>query len=401
MHGFFPSRRKSTGTFSGGSAYVYVPAESLPKDYPRLLSEIKKRISAARSRAVLSVNEEMIALYWDLGRWVLERQKRDGWGTAVIERVSHDIQEEFPGIKGFSRPNIQRMRSFYRAWTTNARIRSQAASELPHPILRGPAAGSDSDDVPRLLTRIPWHHNVVLIENLGTAAERLWYARQTIEHGWSRSTLMRQIEIGSYSSQGQAQTNFALTLSTRQARLAQETLKDEYALDFLPKDAKQEKDIERGIIENAQCFLMELGKGFAFIGRQVRLEANGREHVVDLLLYNTLLHSHVVVELKAGPFQPEHVSKLSSYLAAADAVLRHDADQPSIGVILCRSKNRIVVEFALRDQRRPIGVACYRLTRQLPGRLKKALPTAREFEAGLRPPRTRRRRRAPPGLPHL
>lgn len=347
-----------------------MPQKSLPKDYPRFLHALKERIRTSQVKAILSVNREMIALYWDLGRQVVERQKLGGWGTGIIKRISRDVLIEFPGIKGFSRQNIQRMRAFYLAWATESPICSQPVSKLENRL----------GICPQAVGELPWGHNIVLIEHLRAPRERLWYAHQTLEHGWSRPVLIRQIESGLYQHQGKALTNFELTLPAPQAKRAQETLKEEYALDFLPPGVTQEKDIEQGIIENAQRFLLELGKGFAFIGRQQRLAANGQEHVVDLLLYNVILHSYVVIELKAGPFKSEHAGKLSSYLSAADALLRRDGDHASIGVILCRSKNRIVVEYALRDQRRPIGVACYRLTRDLPGPLRKRFPTARELE---------------------
>lgn len=352
---------------------------SLPPDYPRFLSGLKERIRAGRFKAALSANRELIAMYWDLGRQVVERQKRGSWGMNVIERAARDLRAEFPGMSGLSASNIWRMRAFYRAWAGADAILARPVRELGAPIL------------PRPVAELPWRHNLALLEKLKTPQERLWYARQALRNGWPRDVLVRHIQEGLHLRQGKAQTNFALTLPPPQAKHAQEALKDEYALDFLGSDIGNEKDIEHGIIENAHRFLMELGRGFAFIGRQVRLQANGREHVVDLLLYNTLLHSHVVIELKAGPFQPEHVSKLGSYLAAADEVLRRGGDQPSIGVILCRSKNRIVVEFALLDQRRPIGVACYKLTRQLPGRLKSVLPTAQALEARIGHPRSSER----------
>ncbi len=218
---------------------------------------------------------------------------------------------------------------------------------------------------------------------LKDAPTRLWYARKAIVHGWSRKVLIQKIKSQLHIHQGKAQTNFALTLAPTQAKLAQQALQDEYALDFLTPATRQEKEIEQGIIENTQRFLMELGKGFAFVGRQVRLPANGQEHVVDLLLYNIVLHSYIVVELKAGPFKAEQVSKLSSYLTAADVVLRRAGDEVSIGMILCRSKNKVAVEYALRDQRKPIGVACYRLTKALPGPLAGKLPSARELEKRL------------------
>jgi predicted nuclease of restriction endonuclease-like (RecB) superfamily len=291
-----------------------MPLESLPKDYSRFLSGLKERIRAGRFKAALSANHEMIAMYWDLGRQVVERQKRGRWGMNVIEQAARDLRAEFPGMSGLSARNIWRMRAFYRAWAADDAILARPVREL------GAVDESTGSILPRPVAELPWGHNVALLEKLKTPHERLWYARQVFRNGWPRDVLVRHIQAGLHLRQGKAQTNFALTLPGPQAKLAQETLKEEYALDFLPPGVTQEKDIEQGIIENAQRFLLELGKGFAFIGRQQRLEANGQEQVVDLLLYNVILHSYVVVELKAGPFKSEHAGKLSSYLSATDAL---------------------------------------------------------------------------------
>ena len=332
--------------------------KSLPKDYPRFLNGLKERIRAGRFKAALSANHELIAMYWDLGRQVVERQMRGSWGMNVIEQAARDLRAEFPGMSGLSASNIWRMRAFYRAWADADTILARPVRELGAPIRQRSVGKSTGSILPPPVAELPWRHNVALLEKLRVPQERLWYAHQAFRNSWPRDLLVRQIQAGLYHRQGKAQTNFELTLPPPQAKLAQETLMEEYALDFLPAGITQEKDIEQGIIDNAQRFLMELGKGFAFIGRQQRLEANGQEHIVDLLLYNVILHSYVVIELKAGPFKSEHAGKLSSYLSATDALLRRDGDQARIGMILCRSKNRIVVEYALRDQRRPIGVAC-------------------------------------------
>lgn len=283
------------------------------------------------------------------------------------------------------------MNSFYRAWSDDGSICQQSVGkfEIPFHIteespIRPQAVGKLEEPIlPPVVAELPWGHNTILLERLVGREERLWYAKMALENGWPRRVLIQHIAARLHLRQGNAQTNFALALPAAQAKLAQEALKDEYALDFLTPATRQEKDIEQGIIENTQRFLMELGKGFAFVGRQVRLPANGQEHVVDLLLYNIVLHSYIVVELKAGPFKTEHVSKLSAYLTAADAVLRREGDDVSIGMILCRSKNKVAVEYALRDQRKPIGVACYRLTKALPGPLAGKLPSARELEKRL------------------
>ena len=357
-----------------------MPLEPLPDDYPCFLNDLKESIRAARTKAVLAVNRELIELYWDLGRQVVECQKQGGWGTRVIERLSRDIRAEFPGIKGFSRQNIQYMRSFYRAWSEGPAICQQVAGILGPTACHPPEGKSDHQPAPELLTRIPWYHNVVLIEQVKDPSERSWYARQTIEQGWSRNVLVHQIESGLHLRQGKAQTNFAQTLPAPQSELAQEALKDGYALDFLATAKSRERDIERGLIDNAQRFLLELGKGFAFVGRQYRLEVGGEDFYIDLLFYNLVLRCYVVIELKAVAFRPEHAGKLSFYLSAVDDLLRHPDDRPSIGMILCKAKNKVVVEYALRDMRKPIGVSSYRLTKDLPDGLTGGLPTAGELE---------------------
>jgi predicted nuclease of restriction endonuclease-like (RecB) superfamily len=257
-----------------------MPLESLPKDYPRFLSGLKERIRAGRFKVALSANRELTAMYWDLGRQVVERQKRGSWGMKIIDQAARDLRAEFPGMSGLSASNIWRMRAFYRAWADADAILARSVRELGAPIPRRPVSGSPGSILPRPVAELPWRHNVALLEKLKNPQERLWYARQALRNGWPRDVLVRHIRDGLHLRQGKAQTNFALTLPAPQAKLAQETLKEEYALDFLPAGVKQEKDIEQGIIENAQRFLLELGKGFAFIGRQQRLEANGQEHVV-------------------------------------------------------------------------------------------------------------------------
>ncbi|MFI5346039.1 MAG: YhcG family protein [Elusimicrobiota bacterium] len=347
------------------------PAGRLPRDYPAFLSGLKERIRAARVKAVLAVNREMVSLYWDLGRDVAERVRRGRWGTGIIKRISLDVQTEFPGIRGFSRPNIQRMRAFYRAWTADS-ICSQAVSKL------------DRTTVPQPLGELPWGHNIVLIESLESSQERLWYARQALQHGWSRPVLVHQIESGLHLRQGKALTNFARTLPPAQSDLAQEALKDDYALDFLRTAGTKERDIEHGLVADVQRCLLELGAGFAFVGRQHHLEIGGEDFYIDLLFYHLKLRCFVVIELKTGPFKPEHAGKMSFYLAAADDLLRHHHDQPSIGIILCKSKNKIIAEYALRDMNKPIGVSSYQLTKALPNALEGRLPTTKELEEKLR-----------------
>jgi predicted nuclease of restriction endonuclease-like (RecB) superfamily len=349
------------------------PDGTLPRDYRLFLSGLKERIRTAQVKAVLSVNREMIVLYWDLGQRVVERQKQGRWGTGIIERLSRDIQAEFPGIKGFSPQNIWRMRSFYRAWTDDIPILSQPAREF------------DGVSLPSALAELPWFHNVILITMIKDPGTRLWYAKQALQHGWSRPVLVRQIKSGLHARQGTAVTNFSRTLPPAQSELAREILKDPYDLEFLGLgDDADERAMEGGIVGRIQRFLLELGVGFAFIGRQARLVVGGEEFFMDLLFYHYRLRCFVVVELKAGAFRPEHAGKMNFYLAAVDDLMRQREDRPSIGMILCRSKNRVVVEYSLHAAGKPIGVASYTLEKELPRELRGALPAPEDLERVLR-----------------
>ncbi len=348
------------------------PLGGLPTGYPRFLCALKERIHAARVQAVLSVNREMIALYWDLGRQVVERQKRGRWGTSVIERLAHDLQVEFPGMACFSARNIWNMSAFYRAWAEQAPILKQAVSE------------SGDTDLPQAAGNLPWGHNIVLFQKIESPLERIWYAREAFQHGWSRNVLALQIESHLYLRQGKALTNFKRTLPPPQSDLAQEALKDDYALGFIGTAQSRERDIERSLVEHVQRFLLELGAGFAFVGRQHHLEVGGEDFYLDLLFYHLHLHCYVVIELKAGAFKPEHAGKMGFYLSAADDLLRRPEDGPTIGIILCRTKNKVVAEYALRDSNKPIGVASYQLTKALPISLAGRLPTTDELEEKLR-----------------
>lgn len=352
----------------------------LPRDYPRFLLELKERIRSAQVKAALSVNRELIELYWDLGRQIADRVRRGKWGTSVIDQLAHDLQRDFPGMTGFSQRNIWRMRSFYLAWS----IVAQPVPQLDGTILPQPVAELDRKLLPVPLAELPWGQNIVLLEKLTTPQERLWYARQVVQNGWSRAVLVHQIESGLHLRQGKALTNFARTLPPPQSDLAQEVVKDEYAFGFLAsaKDFK-ERDLEQGLLDHVQRFLLELGTGFAFVGRQHHLEVGGEDFYLDLLFYHLRLRCFVVIELKAGSFKPEHAGKMSFYLSAADDLLRHPEDRPSIGIILCKSKNKVVAEYALRDLNKPIGVSSFRATRDLPEEMKETLPEVGRLESEL------------------
>jgi predicted nuclease of restriction endonuclease-like (RecB) superfamily len=327
----------------------------LPSDYDDLLRDLKARIEGAQIRAALAANRELVLLYWQIGRAILARQDAAGWGSKVVDRLAHDLQRAFPELKGFSRRNLQYMRSFAAAWTDEVIVQQVAA-------------------------QLPWFHNCVLLDKVADHEERNWYVRQAVEHGWSRNVLVHQIERG----QGRALTNFTRTLPAPQSDLAQQVLKDPYTFDFLSLSAAaQERDLERGLLAHIRAFLLELGVGFSFVGSQVHLEVGDQDFYLDLLFYHLRLRCFVVLDLKIGEFKPEDAGKMNFYLAVVDDQLRHPTDSPSVGLILCKSKNQIIVEYALRDMQKPIGVSAYQLTHALPEHLRGSLPTIEELEATL------------------
>lgn len=357
--------------------FPVAPARAaLPRDYADALGAIKQRIRDERLRVVLAANAAMVLLYWDIGRMILERQDRAGWGAKVIDRLAADLREAFPDMKGFSPRNLKYMRAFAAAWPERAIVQEA-------------------------LAQIPWYHHIALLEKLDGAAERLWYARQAMEHGWSRNILALQIDGRAHERQGKAITNFPDTLPPAASDLAAQVFKDPYLFDFLgTADPRREREIEQALVDHIQRFLLELGAGFAFVGRQVPLEVGDQDFRIDLLFYHLKLRCYVIVELKAVPFDPAFIGQLNLYLSAADDLLRHPDDQPSIGLLLCRARNKLVVEYALRHLRRPIGVAGWetQLVDKLPKALQGSLPTVEEIEAELsgavRPTSRARRRKS-------
>jgi predicted nuclease of restriction endonuclease-like (RecB) superfamily len=334
-------------------------SEPILTDYPHFLNDIKGRIRTARIKAALAVNQELVLLYWSIGRDILLRQQEHGWGAKVIERLSVDLRREFPEMKGYSARNLKYMRAFAEAWPEESIVQQVAA-------------------------QIPWFHNCVLLDRIKGPTERHWYVSKTIEHGWSRNILAIQIESGLYQRQGKSVTNFARSLPAPQSDLAQETLKDPYKFDFLfLGDEAHERDIERALIEHIRRFLLELGAGFAFVGSQYHLEVGDSDFYMDLLFYHLKLRCYVVIDLKAGEFKPEHAGKMNFYLSAVDDLLRHPDDAPSIGLILCKTQDRVIAEYALRDVNKPIGVSLYDLTHALPNEIRGSLPTIGEIEEEL------------------
>lgn len=339
------------------------------KEYESTLTELKKQIRESQVKALIEANKELILLYWNIGKTIVERQNKSGWGTKIIENLAKDIQNAFPGIEGFSRTNIFRMRAFYMAYQNNP-----------------PAGGQFQDNPPETLLSIPWRHNSVLIEKLKKYEERIWYAQKTIEHGWSRSVLEIMIENSLHTREGRAITNFKVVLPPPQSDLAQQATKDPYLFDFISLiDDVIEKDIENQLTEHIQKFLMELGQGFAFVGRQYPIKAGKKDLYIDLLFYHLKLRCYVIIELKARQFDSRDIGQMSVYLSAVDDQLRHEGDKPSIGMILCKTKDNVFVEYALRNFNRPIGVAEYetKLVETLPKELKSSLPTVKEIEAEL------------------
>lgn len=333
------------------------PKKSLgkPQDYPRLLTEIKERIRSAQYEALKAVNKELVGLYWDIGRMIVERQDVEGWGKAVVEQLAADLRTEFPGVGGFSASNLWRMKAFFEAYT---------GLEKLAPLVR----------------EIGWSHNLAILERCKDPLEREFYLRMTRKFGWSKNVLIHQIDNQSYEKSLLGQTNFdqALTPELRaQAKLA---VKDEYTFDFLELgEEHSERELERALIARIEDFLRAMGGMFAFMGSQYRLEVDGKEFFIDLLLFHRRLRCLVAIELKVGEFLPEFVGKMQFYLAALDRQVRQEDENPSIGIILCKEKSRTIVEYALHDARKPIGVATYEITKTLPKALKGQLPSPKDI----------------------
>jgi len=381
------ARRQPMSLAQPARAIVQQPVAQMPTGYGEFLDDLKVRIRAAQIKASLSVNRELIELYWSIGRDIVQRQRAEGWGKSTVERLAADLQREFPGVGGFSRQNIWFMRAFYLAWTDEVQDLQQAVRDSPPAILQQAVREMDGTNLPQAVREIPWGHNVQIISRIRAPVERLWYARQTVANGWSRAMLLHWIDSDLHARQGKAVTNFTTTLPAPQSDLAGELVKDPYNFDFLTlrKDAA-ERDLEQGLLGHIRRFLLELGTGFAFVGQQVHLEVDGEDFYLDLLFYHLRLRCFVVIDLKVQPFKPEFAGKMSFYLSAVDDLLRHPDDKPSIGLILCKTRSKIIAEYALRDLAKPVGVARYvtRLTESLPKRLRGSLPTVEQIKTELK-----------------
>ena len=376
-------------------------------DFLALLTDVKQRIQSAQTRAVLAVNAELVNLYWDIGRIIDQRQKIAGWGAAVIPRLALELKDELPELKGFSERNIKRMVAFYRDYHKPQTVLQQPVEKLSAPAILPQLAAESrgfrkvpqpvaqlpcSQRVPQavaqmtnsLLWLVPWAHHVILMDKVSDLPTRRWYMEQTLANGWSRNILALQIEAQAHTRQGKVQSNFAQTLPSHQSDLVQQTLKDPYIFDFLTlTEPFQERELETGLIRHLEKFLLELGQGFAFVGRQYRLNVGGEDFYIDLLFYHLRLRSFVVIDLKKGKFKPEYSGKLNFYCNVINDRLKHSGDQPTIGLILCQAHSRLLAEYSFAGIDKPIGISTYQLTRALPKNLRSSLPTVEEIEAGL------------------
>ena len=328
----------------------------LPENYGEFLESLKQRVRLSQVRAAVAVNQGLIMLYWHIGKEISSNVSKKKWGSKVIDRLSKDLKQEFPGMSGFSLRNLQYMRTFAVAY-------------------------SDESIVQRVVAQLPWGHNTSLLDKLEIQEERLWYVQKTLENGWSRDILVLQITTGLYNRIGGAMTNFQQVLPPSQSDLVQQILKSPYNFEFLSLASDiQERDLERGLIAHIKDFLMALGIGFAFLGSQYPIVVDDKEYKLDLLFYHAKLHRYVFIDLRIGNFEPEYSGKMNFYVSAVDHLLKTDEDKPTIGIILCHYKTKTTVEFALQDLQKPIGVATYQLKTHLPKSLENNLPTVEQLE---------------------
>jgi predicted nuclease of restriction endonuclease-like (RecB) superfamily len=323
----------------------------LPTGYHKLLKELKERIRSAQVQAALSVNQELVLLYWSIGRDLSQRFENEGWGTKINQRLAEDLQAAFPGVEGFSPRNLRYMRAFAEAW--------------PEPAI-----------LQQLIAKLPWGHNLRVLDRIKDRPTREWYLRAALEHGWSQNVLVHMISGQLHQREGKALTNFQRTLPPPGSDMAEEVLRDPYNFDFLTlAEPFAERELEKGLLTHLRDLLLELGRGFAFVGSQVPLLVDGRSFYVDLLFYHVRLHCYFAIELKTGEFQPEYAGKLSFYISAIDGIMRTSGDGPTIGLLLCESRSGPVVEYSLQSVFQPIGVSTYRVTRELPALVREELPS--------------------------
>jgi predicted nuclease of restriction endonuclease-like (RecB) superfamily len=353
----------------------------LPSDYADLLERLKREIGAARTRAALAVNEELIGLYWRIGREILARQEREGWGAKIIDRLAADLRAEFPEMKGLSVRNLEYMRQFAASWP-DSQIAPQPVAQLPV------SSWPDSQIVPQPVGQLPWGHVRCLLDKLDDPAARLWYAQSAVEHGWTRNLLEHHIATNRYEREGKALTNFSQALPAAESELVQQIVHEDYNFEFLGLAADVREDrLERSLIAETERFMVELGAGFAFVGRQVPLDVDGEEFFIDMLFFHIPLNRYVVIELKLGKFRPQYAGQINFYVNVVDDQLRQEQHESTIGLVLCASRNRTVARYALQGIARPVGVARYSATptlvEKLPDQLHDKLPELERISAGV------------------
>ena len=339
------------------------PLSAAQIEYRSWVNELKSKFQRLQLKAAVAVNTTLLEFYWELGKDILDKQRNSVWGDGFLAQLSRDLSAEFPEIKGFSKRNLEQIRRWVHFWSTDTPIAKQAASQL---------------------FSIPWWHNVVILSKCDTQDEAHFYVQNTLTYGWSRNVLTHQIENRLWQREGKIISNFQVTLPQAQSDLAKQSLKDPYIFDFLSLTKEHtERELENALTQHITQFLLELGAGFAYIGRQVPLQVGERDFFIDLLFYHTRLHCYVVIELKTVDFEPEHAGKLNFYIKAVDEKLRHPSDQATIGLLLCKSKDKLVAEYALSDIYKPIGISSYELSNALPDPLKASLPSIEQLEFSL------------------
>jgi|SaaInl4_135m_RNA_FD_contig_61_23889_length_2357_multi_2_in_0_out_0_3 predicted nuclease of restriction endonuclease-like (RecB) superfamily len=348
--------------------------------YKDFIAAIKSQVQSAQIKAAVSVNRELLQLYWFMGSQIVEKQETARWGDGLVKQMSRDLQEEFPDMKGFSIRNIKYMKQWFKFWHDSNLIGQQLVAQNKNPITT--QVVTQLEQAP--IFQIPWGQNLLIISKASIPEEAIFYVQKTIENNWSRAVLTHQIELGLYGREGKALSNFDAHLPAPQSDLAKQTLKDPYCFDFLTLSQKHnEKELEAALTENISQFLLELGAGFAFIGKQYKLSVSDKDYYIDLLFYHIKLRCYMVVELKTVEFKPEFAGKLNFYISAVDDLLATDQDKPTIGILICKSKDKTIVEYALKDMQQPLGVSEYQLTQQLPEPFQSSLPSIEEIEKEL------------------
>lgn len=351
------------------------------REYKTWLSEIKSKVRNAQLKAAVRVNTELLTFYWELGADIVAKQAKAKWGDALLSTLSKDLMAEFPEMRGFSLSNLKYIKQWYQFYASNNKVSQQAVGLIgQQPVAQLEVAGI----MQRAVAQIPWGHNIAIITQCKNIQEATFYVQSTIKYNWSRSVLEHQIESGLYEREGKAVNNFSLTLPKPQSDLAEQTLKDPYLFDFLTLTKKHnERELENALVEHITKFLLELGAGFAYVGRQVPLRVGESDFYIDLLFYHLKLRCYVVIELKATAFQPEFAGKLNFYLKAIDKQVRTEHDNPTVGIIICKKKDKVVAEYALSDIHKPIGISAYKLTHSLPKKFKPSLPSIEQIEKEL------------------